>query len=142
MKETMKSILRPDTSDHAVVTKPELFVIQESVVVPSISARPSQSQDLTLISMLSDDDGDDDYFEDGDMFSRLEEIRARLELELGLDKFREAYKTVQNLQDGDDDAMEEGIKLVTRILGHDKVHLYPSILQLVMADGAYAEGND
>jgi len=38
--------------------------------------------------------------------------------------------------------MEEGIKLITNILGPDNVYLYPNILQLVMADGAYTEGRD
>ena len=47
---------------------------------------------------------------------------------------------VQSLQDDDDDSMENGIKLITSILGPDNIHLYPNILQLVMADGAYAEG--
>ena len=37
--------------------------------------------------------------------------------------------------------MEEGVTLVTQILGKEKSHLYPSILQLVMSDGAFAEGN-
>ena len=36
--------------------------------------------------------------------------------------------------------MEEGIRLVSRILGDDKSHLYPAILQLVMADGVFMEG--
>ena len=36
--------------------------------------------------------------------------------------------------------MEEGVNLVSSILG-EKSHLYPSILQLVMADGVFAEGN-
>jgi len=42
-----------------------------------------------------DDRGDDDYFEDEDMFSRLEELRAKLENELGCDKFLKAYRTVK-----------------------------------------------
>lgn len=45
----------------------------------------------------------------------------------------------QSLQD-EDDNMEDGVRLITGILGPDNVHLYPSILQLVMADGAYTEG--
>jgi len=47
---------------------------------------------------------------------------------------------VQNLQDDEDDNMEDGIKLITSILGPANIHHYPKILQLVMADGAYAEG--
>ena len=37
--------------------------------------------------------------------------------------------------------MEQGVNLVSSILGEEKSHLYPSILQLVMADGVFAEGN-
>jgi len=51
-----------------------------------------------------------------------------------------AVMCVQSLQDDEDDRMEDGVRLVTSILGPDKVSLYPHILQLVMADGAYTEG--
>jgi len=40
------------------------------------------------------DDGEDDYFEDGDLFYRLEEIRAQLEKQLGLDMLKNAYEAV------------------------------------------------
>ena len=46
----------------------------------------------------------------------------------------------QAIHEDEDGNMEEGIKQITDILGEDNVHLYPSILQLVMADGAYTEG--
>ena len=36
--------------------------------------------------------------------------------------------------------MEQGVELVSSILGQEKSHLYPSILQLVMADGVFTEG--
>ena len=42
-----------------------------------------------------DADGDDDFFEEDDMFSRIEETREMLERELGCDTFLQAYKTVQ-----------------------------------------------
>ena len=45
--------------------------------------------------ILSTPDEDDDYFEEENMFSRLEESRAKLEMELGCDTFLQAYKTVQ-----------------------------------------------
>jgi len=47
------------------------------------------------MSHVSPDEGDDDYFEDGNLFSRLEEIRAHLEKELGLDVVKKAYEAVQ-----------------------------------------------
>ena len=41
------------------------------------------------------DSGDDDYFEEDTMYSKLEETRAKLEEELGCDVFRKAYKAIQ-----------------------------------------------
>nr|XP_022325749.1 serine/threonine-protein kinase Nek1-like isoform X1 [Crassostrea virginica] len=81
--------------------------------------------------------GDDE--EDYDLFSRLEESRAELEGQLGCDKFLKVYKTVQALQEDEDENIEEGAKLVTKLLGRDKEHLYPKIFQLVMADAAFTE---
>jgi len=43
------------------------------------------------------DDGEDDYFEDSDLYSRLEEIRAHLEEKLGLELLMKAYEAVQVL---------------------------------------------
>lgn len=46
--------------------------------------------------MFTDNDSeDDDYFEEEDMFSRLEASRAKLEQELGCGSFLKAYKAVQ-----------------------------------------------
>jgi len=61
----------------------------------------SQSRHITVadLSHVSQDEADDDYFEDGNLFSRLEEIRAHLEKELGLEILREAYEAVQVLCD-------------------------------------------
>ena len=47
---------------------------------------------------------------------------------------------LQAIHEDEDENMEEGLKLVTSILGDAKSHLYPSILQLVMADGVWTEG--
>lgn len=46
----------------------------------------------------------------------------------------------QAIHEDEDENMEQGVELVTSILGEEKSHLYPSILQLVMADGVFAEG--
>ena len=48
--------------------------------------------------------------------------------------------TFQAIHEDEDDNMEEGVQLVCTILGNEKEHLYPNILQLVMADGAFTEG--
>nr|KAG5709257.1 hypothetical protein BaRGS_018009 [Batillaria attramentaria] len=92
----------------------------------------------------SDDEtvfGDDDEAEDLDLFSRLEQQRADLEKELGFDKFIEVYKTVQALQEDEDENMEEGARIAIEMLGPEKQHLYPRIFQLVMADTAFTEDN-
>ena len=46
----------------------------------------------------------------------------------------------QAIHEDEDEKMEEGVEHVTKILGHSHIHLYPSILQLVMADGVFTEG--
>ncbi|VDI63704.1 NIMA (never in mitosis gene a)-related kinase [Mytilus galloprovincialis] len=84
--------------------------------------------------------GDDD--EDFDLFSRLEESRAELEGQLGCDKFLKVYKTVQALQEDEDENIEDGAKLAMNMLGKDQEHLYPKIFQLVMADAAFTEDNE
>ncbi|XP_019621504.1 PREDICTED: serine/threonine-protein kinase Nek1-like isoform X1 [Branchiostoma belcheri] len=84
---------------------------------------------------LSDDDDDS-------VFSRLEETRMRLEDELGPDVFIKAYKAIQAFHEDEDENMDDGPKVVGQILGKEKEYLYPKILQLVMADGAYCEDND
>jgi len=50
---------------------------------------------MLMLCYITLDDGEDDYFEDGNLFSRLEEIRAHLEKELGLDMLVKAYEAVQ-----------------------------------------------
>jgi hypothetical protein len=52
---------------------------------------------LTETVFVADDEitDDDDYFEEADMFSRLEEMREKLEMELGCETFLKAYKSVQ-----------------------------------------------
>ncbi len=60
----------------------------EGATACTIATRESWQSD-------SADDDDDDFFEEDDMFSRLEESRAKLETELGCDTFLKAYKTVQ-----------------------------------------------
>ncbi|CAC5407668.1 unnamed protein product [Mytilus coruscus] len=84
--------------------------------------------------------GDDD--DDFDLFSRLEESRAELEGQLGCDKFLKVYKTVQALQEDEDENIEDGAKLAMNMLGKDQEHLYPKIFQLVMADAAFTEDNE
>lgn len=46
----------------------------------------------------------------------------------------------QAIHEDEDENIEQGSSLVLSILGTEHQHLYPNILHLVMADGAYQEG--
>ncbi|XP_060569854.1 serine/threonine-protein kinase Nek1-like isoform X7 [Ruditapes philippinarum] len=107
---------------------------------------PDESADDIMSEILGEDDEDSDSeFNDGedvgdfDLFGRLEESRAQLEEALGADKLIQVYKTVQALQEDEDENMEEGARIAQDLLGEEKVHLYPKIFQLVMADAAFTD---
>ncbi|XP_061154091.1 serine/threonine-protein kinase Nek1 isoform X2 [Syngnathus typhle] len=76
------------------------------------------------------------------IYSRLEEHRFNLEQQMGFEKFIETYNHIKAIRDDEDDNIDLGSSLAFRILGNEHQHLYPNILHLVMADGAYQEGND
>ncbi|XP_038127583.1 serine/threonine-protein kinase Nek1 isoform X3 [Cyprinodon tularosa] len=76
------------------------------------------------------------------IFSRLEELRFNLEQQMGFEKFIEAYNKIKAIHEDEDENIELGSSLVSNILGTEHQHLYPNILHLVMADGAYQEDND
>lgn len=46
----------------------------------------------------------------------------------------------QAIHEDEDENIDQGSSLVLSILGTEHQHLYPNILHLVMADGAYQEG--
>uniref|UniRef100_A0AAQ6AMB0 non-specific serine/threonine protein kinase n=1 Tax=Amphiprion ocellaris TaxID=80972 RepID=A0AAQ6AMB0_AMPOC len=74
------------------------------------------------------------------IFSRLEELRFNLEQQMGFEKFIEAYNKIKAIHEDEDENIDLGSSLVLNILGTEHQHLYPNILHLVMADGAYQEG--
>ncbi|KAG7277516.1 hypothetical protein CRUP_030678, partial [Coryphaenoides rupestris] len=76
------------------------------------------------------------------IFSRLEELRFNLEQLMGFENFIEAYNKIKAIHEDEDENIELGSSLVLSILGTQHQHLYPNILHLVMADGAYQEDND
>ncbi|XP_029684564.1 serine/threonine-protein kinase Nek1 isoform X2 [Takifugu rubripes] len=76
------------------------------------------------------------------IFSRLEELRFNLEQQMGLEKCIQAYNKIKAIHEDEDENIDQGSSLVLSILGTEHQHLYPNILHLVMADGAYQEGND
>ncbi|XP_076354780.1 uncharacterized protein LOC143249195 [Tachypleus tridentatus] len=87
------------------------------------------------------DDGGFQNDQDLEVFSHLEQLRTELETELGLETFLQVYKEMQAFHDDDDASISEGLDQVHRILGPGREHLATMILQLVMADGIYTEGN-
>uniref|UniRef100_A0A6Q2ZF82 non-specific serine/threonine protein kinase n=1 Tax=Esox lucius TaxID=8010 RepID=A0A6Q2ZF82_ESOLU len=74
------------------------------------------------------------------IFSRLEELRFNLEQEMGFENFIEAYNKIKAIHEDEDENIDMGPNMVLNILGTEHQHLYPNILHLVMADGAYQEG--
>ncbi|XP_018588652.1 serine/threonine-protein kinase Nek1 isoform X4 [Scleropages formosus] len=76
------------------------------------------------------------------IFSRLEELRFKLEQDMGFECFIEAYNKIKAIHEDEDENIELGSSLLQSVLGREHQHLYPKILHLVMADGAYQEDND
>ncbi|CAN0053589.1 unnamed protein product [Bubo scandiacus] len=74
------------------------------------------------------------------IFSHLEELRYNLEQEIGFDKFIEVYEKIKAIHEDEDENIDICSTIVQTILGNEHKHLYAKILHLVMADGAYQEG--
>ncbi|NXJ93132.1 NEK1 kinase, partial [Corythaixoides concolor] len=75
------------------------------------------------------------------IFSHLEELRYNLEQEIGFDKLIEVYEKIKAIHEDEDENIDICSTIVQTILGKEHKHLYAKILHLVMADGAYQEGN-
>ncbi|XP_030880416.1 serine/threonine-protein kinase Nek1 [Leptonychotes weddellii] len=75
------------------------------------------------------------------VFNHLEELRLHLEQEIGFEKFFEVYEKIKAVHEDEDENIEICSTIVQDILGNEHEHLYAKILHLVMADGAYQEGN-
>ncbi|NXL89901.1 NEK1 kinase, partial [Alectura lathami] len=75
------------------------------------------------------------------VFSHLEELRYNLEQEIGFEKFIEVYDKIKAIHEDEDENIDICSTIVQNILGNEHKHLYAKILHLVMADGAYQEGN-
>ncbi|KAJ7420077.1 NIMA related kinase 1 [Willisornis vidua] len=76
------------------------------------------------------------------IFSHLEELRYNLEQEIGFDKLIEVYEKIKAVLEDEDENIDICSTIVQTVLGNEHKHLYAKILHLVMADGAYQEGND
>uniref|UniRef100_A0AAY4DHM8 non-specific serine/threonine protein kinase n=1 Tax=Denticeps clupeoides TaxID=299321 RepID=A0AAY4DHM8_9TELE len=90
----------------------------------------------------SEEEEESDAEQHDSIFSRLEELRFHLEQEMGFEAFIEAYNKIKAIHEDEDENIEMGSNMVQNILGAEHQHLYPKILHLVMADGAYQEDND
>ncbi|NXE90666.1 NEK1 kinase, partial [Menura novaehollandiae] len=75
------------------------------------------------------------------IFSHLEELRYNLEQEIGFDKLIEVYEKIKAILEDEDENIDICSTIVQTVLGNEHRHLYAKILHLVMADGAYQEGN-
>ncbi|NXD90234.1 NEK1 kinase, partial [Chaetorhynchus papuensis] len=75
------------------------------------------------------------------IFSHLEELRYNLEQEIGFDKLIEVYEKIKAILEDEDENIDICSTVVQTVLGNEHKHLYAKILHLVMADGAYQEGN-
>uniref|UniRef100_A0A8C1GR24 non-specific serine/threonine protein kinase n=1 Tax=Cyprinus carpio TaxID=7962 RepID=A0A8C1GR24_CYPCA len=83
---------------------------------------------------------DEDLEQQDSIFSRLEELRFHLEQAMGFENFIQAYNKIKAIHEDEDENIAMGSSMVQSILGTEHQHLYPKILHLVMADGAYQEG--
>ncbi|XP_073500192.1 serine/threonine-protein kinase Nek1 isoform X2 [Phyllobates terribilis] len=90
----------------------------------------------------SSEDFENEYDEGDSVFGHLEELRLKLEQEIGFEKFIEVYNKIKAIHEDEDENIDTCSTVMQNILGRDHLYLYPRILRLVMADGAYQEDND
>ncbi|TRZ01695.1 hypothetical protein DNTS_006527 [Danionella cerebrum] len=90
----------------------------------------------------SDEEEDEELEQLDSIFSRLEELRFHLEQAMGFENFIQAYNKIKAIHEDEEENIAMGSSMVQSILGAEHQHLYPKILHLVMADGAYQEDND
>ncbi|XP_059369610.1 serine/threonine-protein kinase Nek1 [Carassius carassius] len=90
----------------------------------------------------SEKEDEEDLEQQDSIFSRLEELRFHLEQDMGFENFILAYNKIKAIHEDEDENIAMGSSMVQSILGTKHQHLYPKILHLVMADGAYQEDND
>ncbi|KAA0708684.1 Serine/threonine-protein kinase [Triplophysa tibetana] len=89
----------------------------------------------------SEEEDDEELEQQDSIFSRLEELRCHLEQAMGFENFIQAYNKIKAIHEDEDENIEMVSSMVQSILGTQHQHLYPKILHLVMADGAYQEVN-
>ncbi|KAF7694374.1 serine/threonine-protein kinase Nek1 isoform X1 [Silurus meridionalis] len=90
----------------------------------------------------SEQEGTSDSEQQDSIFNRLEELRFHLEQAMGFEQLLQAYNKIKAIIEDEDTSIAVGSNTVQSILAPEHQHLYPKILHLVMADGAYEEDND
>ncbi|XP_036438240.1 serine/threonine-protein kinase Nek1 isoform X2 [Colossoma macropomum] len=112
----------------------------------NVAEDEEQSSERQLNEEWHSDDSEEEEESDSEqqdsIFSRLEELRFHLEQAMGFDHFIQAYNKIKAIHEDEDENIAMGSSIVQSILGTEHQHLYPKILHLVMADGAYQEDND
>uniref|UniRef100_A0A7N6B9F8 non-specific serine/threonine protein kinase n=1 Tax=Anabas testudineus TaxID=64144 RepID=A0A7N6B9F8_ANATE len=125
-------------------------LLQEEAGAGDFNGNPPDGEDHELFNRIAAEIDQDNQMADqggeaenhDSIFSRLEELRFNLEQQMGFEKFIEAYNKIKAIHEDEDENIDLGSSLVLSILGTEHQHLYPNILHLVMADGAYQEDND
>ncbi|NXJ12870.1 NEK1 kinase, partial [Odontophorus gujanensis] len=104
---------------------------------------PSSESALNEEWQSDNSDGDvaSECEESDSVFSHLEELRYNLEQEMGFEKLIEVYNKIKAIHEDEDENIDICSSIVQTILGNEHKHLYAKVLYLVMADGAYQEGN-
>ncbi|XP_068134909.1 serine/threonine-protein kinase Nek1 isoform X2 [Hyperolius riggenbachi] len=152
LQASMEQLLREDSNEGADDTlQPSKMgdEVEETDDVPDAEIDDEENQPSSGSAINeewhSDDSSEDleSECDDGDsVFGHLEELRLKLEQEIGFEKFIEVYDKIKAIHEDEDENIDTCSTVVEKILGSEHQYLYPRILQLVMADGAYQEDND
>ncbi|KAM4807677.1 serine/threonine-protein kinase Nek1 [Rhinophrynus dorsalis] len=130
-----------ENKDKVEITEPIVSNGEEQEEEDEEENQPS-SESAINEEWHSDDNSEEFASEcdDGDsVFGHLEELRFKLEQEIGLEKFIEVYNKIKAIHEDEDENIDTCSSVVENILGCEHQYLYPRILRLVMADGAYQE---
>ncbi|XP_016278614.2 serine/threonine-protein kinase Nek1 isoform X4 [Monodelphis domestica] len=157
LQASMEQLLREPSEEYSEPPNEESSE-EEETALKSISdehiingTEPAEEEDNPSSESIineewhSDNSDGDITSECGDcdsVFNHLEELRLNLEQEIGFDKFIEVYDKIKAIHEDEDENIEICSTIVQNVLGSEHKHLYPKILHLVMADGAYQEDND
>ncbi|KAM8939452.1 serine/threonine-protein kinase Nek1 [Pelodytes ibericus] len=154
LQASMEQLLREDDycADEETVLKVQTESNMEMAesIISNGEEQEEEEEDENLPSSESaineewqSDDSSDEFaseYGDGDsVFGHLEELRLKLEQEIGFDKFIEVYNKIKAIHEDEDENIDTCSTVVQQILGYEHQHLYHRILRLVMADGAYQE---